>query len=122
MFNYIERTADELFNTGFNFPNVHTVSFLRGYDVYEKGGSIFLELKVPGFSKKDVSVDLEDQVLHIVADSDDRDELGFRSNVINKKFNLPKNSDEDSITASVKDGLLTVEIPTKVKKSKIKVK
>ena len=122
MFNFIEKTINETFDNGTVFPNVHSVSFLRGYDAYEKDNNTILELKVPGFSKKDVEVTLDDGLLMITADSGSKDELGFRSDVIKRRFNLPKNSDSDKIEASVKDGLLTVVIPKKSYKNKIKVK
>ena len=46
----------------------------------------------------------------------------FRSNLIKKRFNLPKNSNIDKIEAVVKNGLLTVTIPKNIYKNKIKVK
>ena len=122
MLNYIERTINETFNNGTTFPNVHSVTFLRGYEAYEKDGNTVLELKVTGFSKKDVEVTIEDDILHITAGSEDKDELGFRSNLLKKRFNLPKNSNIDKIEAVVKNGLLTVTIPKNIYKNKIKVK
>ena len=122
MLSFIEKTINETFNDGTVFPNVHSVTFLKGYEAYEKDGNTVLELKVPGFSKKDVEVTIDDDILHIIADSGDKDELGFRSNVIKRKFNLPKNADISKIEAVVKDGLLTVTIPKNTYKNKIKVK
>ena len=113
--NYIENTVNDFFD------NVQSVSFLRGYEVYEKDNTIIIELKVPGFSKKDISIDVEDNILHIIADSGNRDDHGFRSQIINKKVSLPNNVDMDNIEAKVKDGLLNIHIPRLNTKKKIKI-
>ena len=122
MLSFIEKTMNETFTNGTTFPNVHSVTFLRGYESYEKDNNTILELKVPGFSKKDVEVSIDDDILYITADSGGKDELGFRSNSIKKRFNLPKNSNASEIEASVKDGLLTITIPKNTYTNKIKVK
>ena len=122
MLSFVEKTINETFNNGMKFPNVHSVTFLRGYEAYEKDNNTVLEMKVPGFSKKDVEVLIEDDLLHINVGSNNKDEHGFRKNSINKRFNLPKNSDASKIEATVKDGLLTVTMPKNTYTNKIKVK
>ena len=122
MINVVERTISEVFESGITFPRVHVVSFLRGYDLYEKDDTLFVEVNVSGFSKKDISVDSEDGTLHIIADSGDDDNYGFRSHTINKNLKLPVNADTEAISAKVKDGLLTISIPLQIKKHKIKIK
>lgn len=73
-------------------------------------------IHVPGCSDKDVDVELTDRYLRVIAEAN-VDNFDFK---IEKSYILPSNVDKDKITASVKDGLLTIEM--KIKKDKVKVK
>lgn len=73
-------------------------------------------IHVPGCSDKDVDVELTDRYLRVIAEAN-VDNFEFK---IEKSYILPSNVDKDKITASVKDGLLTIEM--KIKKDKVKVK
>ena len=116
----IEKTMDEVFN-GSIFNNVNTVSFLKGYDTYEKDGNIVVELPVVGFTKKEIDITVEEDCIKVLADSGQRDGYGFRSDIINKRIQLPRNSDTENIQAKLKDGLLAITIPIKTKKKSIKI-
>ena len=73
-------------------------------------------IHVPGCSDKDVDVELTDRYLRVIAEAN-VDNFDFK---IEKSYILPSNVDKDKITASVKDGLLTIDM--KIKKDKVKVK
>ena len=86
-----------------------------------------IELTVPGFSKSDFKIKLEDQVLHI---SSDREETGinqeesyirheFSCTAFNRSFHLSYLVDSGSIIAKYENGILSVNIPkTEQAKSK----
>jgi len=73
-------------------------------------------IHVPGCSDKDVDVELTDRYLKVIAEAN-VDNFDFK---IEKSYILPSNVDKNKITASVKDGLLTIEM--KIQKDKVKVK
>jgi HSP20 family molecular chaperone IbpA len=73
-------------------------------------------IHVPGCSENDVDVELEERYMKVKAEAN-VDNFDFK---IEKSYILPTNVDKSKITASVKDGLLTIEM--KIKKDKVKVK
>ena len=71
-----------------------------------------MEFDVPGLSKKDINVKVEDTVLSIEGDNEKR--------TFNKRYNIQEDWDVSKTTAVVKDGVLTISIP-KVEEKKTKV-
>ena len=71
-----------------------------------------MEFDVPGLSKKDISIRVEDSVLSIEGDNEKR--------TFNKRYNIQEDWDVSKTSAAVKDGVLTVSIP-KVEEKKAKV-
>lgn len=71
-----------------------------------------MEFDVPGLSKKDIKVKVEDSVLNIEGDNEKR--------TFNKRYSISEDFDVAKTTAIVKDGVLTVSIP-KMEEKKAKV-
>ena len=71
-----------------------------------------MEFDVPGLSKKDINVRVEDTILSIEGDNEKR--------TFNKRYNIQEDWDVAKTSAVVKDGVLTVSIP-KVEEKKAKV-
>jgi len=71
-----------------------------------------MEFDVPGLSKKDIKVNVEDTVLSIEGDNEKR--------TFNKRYNIQEDWDVAKTSANVKDGVLTIAIP-KVEEKKTKV-
>lgn len=77
-----------------------------------------LEIPVPGFKKKDISIELEDHVLIIKGErsSDknrpDTDYVRREHNfaVFERSFELSKTVDEENINAHVENGMLTITL------------
>lgn len=88
-------------------------------DIYEKDGKYFVEMDIPGFDKKDISVDCSDGYLTIEAskenESEDKDKNYIRKErtygSYKRQFYVG-NVDTDNINAEFKDGILKIEIPT----------
>ena len=100
------------------------VSFNQGaypkVNVYEHDEKISIVAEIPGLDKKNVSVEVEDQVLTISGDKhgfDDSDakcitrELKHSS--FKRSFNLGEHLNGEDVSASFKDGLLSIAIPKK---------
>jgi HSP20 family protein len=98
------------------------VSFNKGaypkVNVYEYDDKIGIVAEIPGLDKKNVTVDVEDSVLTISGDKHGFDEDGgkcitreLKQSSFKRSFNLGDHLDGDMVSASFKDGLLSVAIP-----------
>lgn len=78
-----------------------------------------LELAVPGIDKKDLKIDLNEDVITISSEhkeekeekSDDFKRREFSYSSFCRSFYLPENVNKEKIDASYKDGILTVVLP-----------
>ena len=88
-------------------------------DIYETADGIVLKIELPGVNKEDVSVEVKDNVLTLkgerLLDPEIKDEHYYRKErsfgKFNRSFSLQESIRPDSIKASFKDGVLTVEVP-----------
>ena len=87
-----------------------------GYHAEKTDDGYVVELPVPGFTKKDVIVTTNDRTLVISLTGTSEKKW---VNKTERTFTLPKEIDTESVTAKVKDGILTVNLPicTKTEKS-----
>ena len=116
---------DQLMNKQFpTFQEEVGVSFNQGaypkVNVYEHDDKISIVAEIPGLDKKNVSVDVEDQVLTISGDKHGFDDSGtkcitreLKQSSFKRSFNLGEHLDGEDVTASFKDGLLSIAIPKK---------
>lgn len=78
-----------------------------------------LELAVPGIDKKDLKIDINEDVITISSEhkeekeenSDDFKRREFSYSSFCRSFYLPENVTKEKIDASYKDGILTVILP-----------
>ena len=88
-------------------------------DVQEKADAYRLEAELPGLTEKDFTVNVEHNLLTISSPqehSEEREENGYvirerRSGAFRRSFALPEDVDADQISATFKDGLLTLTVP-----------
>ena len=128
---------DQLMNKQFpNFQEEVGVSFNKGaypkVNVYEHDDKISIVAEIPGLDKKNVSVEVEDQVLTIAGDKHGFDDSGakcitreLKQSSFKRSFNLGDHLDGAKVGASFKDGLLSISIPKvepeKPKKTFVKI-
>ncbi|HHX16755.1 MAG TPA: Hsp20/alpha crystallin family protein [Mollicutes bacterium] len=94
-------------------------------DLYEKDNNYFVEADIPGFSKDDIKVEVEDGYLTISAskeESKENDEKNYlrqerRATSYKRKFYLGS-IDEENIKAEYKDGTLKIMVPKEEEISK----
>ncbi len=88
----------------------------------ETADSILFTVELPGLSKKDVEVSVENETLTIkgerVDKSERKEETGFlrreiRSSKFERSFALGERVDQDNIKAKMDDGVLTITVPKK---------
>ena len=88
-------------------------------DVQEKADAYYLEAELPGLTEKDFTVNVEHNLLTISSQqehSEEREENGYvirerRSGAFRRPFALPEDVDADQISATFKNGLLTLTVP-----------
>ena len=100
------------FNTGISLPKVN---------IKETADAYFVEMAVPGLKKSDFQIDLQNQVLSISTEVEEkseekeenytRREFGYSS--FKRSFTLPETVDEEKIKADYKEGILSIHLPKK---------
>ena len=118
-----DKIFDELVNKTFpTFKEETGVSFNQGaypkVNVYEYDDKIGIVAEIPGLDKKNVTVDVEDQVLTISGDKHGFDSDGgkcitreLKQSAFKRSFNLGEHLDGDNVGASFKDGMLSISVP-----------
>ncbi len=97
-------------------------------NIREDEKSFMLDLAVPGIDKKDLKIDIDEDVLIVSSETkeeseDNRD--GYRRKEFSyssfcRSFQIPENVNKEKIEANYKDGILTVSLP-KAEEEKNKV-
>ncbi len=107
-----------MFSTEFQLPTLlNSIRRSVGGYVFKKG---VLVIDVPGFSKDDLEITIENYVLHVKGH---KEILGEKYDV-DQKFNINASylDPENPITAKVENGLLFVELKKSEKPKQTKVK
>ena len=114
---------DDVFDD-FMFPSVKDSNFGKmKCDIYEKNGVYYLEMDIPGFDKKDVNIEVdENDYLTITACKDsENNEEDQEKNYIRKERTYGKyqrsfylgDVDRDKINANFENGILRIQLPKK---------
>jgi len=121
---YVPNFFDEDF-----FPVVpNRTSSMPAVNIREDEKSYALDLAVPGMDKKDLKIDINEDVLTISSESKNETEEskdGFRRKEFSYKaftrsFYIPENVNREKIEATYKDGVLSINLPKQEEeKSKI---
>ena len=132
-----DKIFDQLIDKSFpNFKEETGVSFNQGaypkVNVYEYDDKIGIVAEIPGLDKKNVSVEVEDQVLIISGDKHGFDTEGakcitreLKQSSFKRSFNLGEHLDGKNVSAQFKDGMLSISVPKiepeKPKKTFVKI-
>ena len=91
-------------------------------DVRETPAAYILDMDLPGFTEKDVEINLKDRVLSISSKMEEKKEekkdgewliKERRSSCFSRRFTLPQDIDAEKVTAEFKHGVISVDIPRK---------
>ena len=101
------RMADQSFGHRLGWPNI---------EVSETSGEVTVTAELPGLAEKDVDVELADGVLIIrgekKSEAEDKDRLFSERDYGRFERRIPVDGvDEEKVSASFKNGLLTVRLP-----------
>jgi len=121
IFNQLDRWFD---NIASDLPSIWKPSF----EVLDMDSSYRVRAELPGMDKKDVNIEIKNNVLTISGekkyqnkDSDSSNFSEFSYGQFSRSFNLPEDVKNDNIKASMKNGILALEIP-RIKEVKSNVK
>jgi HSP20 family protein len=90
-------------------------------NVFETEKDFQIEVLLPGFSKKEVQLTVQNNLLTIKAGKNTEEETAeykyehreFGSQEFEKQYRLPKTVNSDEIKAKFEDGVLKLELPKK---------
>jgi HSP20 family protein len=126
---YAPTTFSNLIDRFFNESVVRTggsqYSFVPKVDITENEKAFELHVVVPGMSKEDFKIDLNDNVLTVSGErkyTRERKENDFHSiesqyGTFSRAFSLPENVDTSRIGAAYVNGILEINIPKDEKKT-----
>ena len=121
-FRELQREIDRLFDEFFRSERrERSMYFVPDLDIYEDEDNFYVEVEIPGMSKDEVKVKVEDNVLVISGEKKQEKETKKRNyHVVERCYgsfqralNLPDYLDVDKIKASYSKGVLKIEIPKK---------
>jgi HSP20 family protein len=112
-----------LYNEIFERQSNETVlTYKPAANVREDEKNYTIELALPGFSKDEISISFEEEVLTVTAGRQPKEdvkgpkytwnEFGFKSKY-ERSFQLPETVDAESISAAFENGILLVTLPKK---------
>jgi len=115
--------VDEFFNTDFwpSFLDVNTRYSVPAVNILEEDNEYRIEVIAPGIDKKDVKINLEDDVLTISSERKEENEekdkhymrREFNYTAFIRSFVVPEEVDAEKISAEHKNGNLTLHLPKK---------
>ena len=118
-----DKIFDQMMSKQFpTFQEEVGVSFNQGaypkVNIYEYDDKIGIIAEIPGLDKKDVSVEVEENMLTISGDKHGVEDEGakcitreLKHSSFKRSFNLGDHLDGEDISAAFKDGMLTISIP-----------
>lgn len=118
---YVPTYWDDFFNDNFfnNFQVGTWNNSVPAVNVEENENAYTIEVAVPGLSKNDFRIDLEDHVLTVSSEQKDEKKeekrnymrREFSYNSFKRSFQLPESVDMDKIKASHEAGVLIIHLP-----------
>lgn len=126
--NFNPFSMSSLFDDDF-FPVLTSrTSSMPAVNIRENDKSFTLDLAVPGIDKKDLKIDINEDVLTISSESKNETEESregykrkeFSYSSFCRSFYIPENVNREKIEANYKDGILNVELP-KMEEDKTKL-
>ena len=123
-----DRYMDSFFGDNFLASAGRTLNLLPAVDIRETEKAYVLEAELPGFDEKDIEIRLNGNYLTIESKRDEEannEKAGKseskesflirerRYSSFSRSFKLPDNSDPEGITASFRNGVLSLEVGKK---------
>lgn len=117
----LERQIDRFLNEVLGTANGSATAWSPRCNVYEDANGFSVQAALPGVDPKTVSTVVDEGVLTISSERKDAPEEESRTYYVReigscpfaRSFRLPTNVDTEKVSASYKDGVLTIDLPKK---------
>lgn len=98
-----------------------TTSWSPAVDIYETENEIIVQAELPGVDRKDISLNLEKNVLTLKGErrfeketkQENYHRIERSYGAFSRSFSIPASVDDDRIRADYKDGILKIALPKK---------
>jgi HSP20 family protein len=102
-----------------DFFNFKDKNFVPAVNIKEMEGEFEVELAVPGMTREDIKVEVQDGILTIRAEKNEKTEeknekftrREFNYSKFSRSFTLPPHVDTEAIKATYTDGVLKLALP-----------
>lgn len=119
MSRFFDQAFDEFLSPLAGSEELSSRGWLPPVDIRETDEALTLHAEIPGLTKDDVNITLENNVLTISgerkfekdAKKDNYHRIERAYGAFSRSFSLPANVRTDQVRASFKDGVLTVSLP-----------
>jgi len=119
--NQFDRFLREAFAPAFGASEASTRTWAPPVDIYEDGDNLVLKAELPGINPEEVEIRVEDNTLYLKGERKFEKEVKEQSyhrversyGAFTRTFSLPNSIDADKVSASYKDGVLTLTMPKK---------
>jgi len=122
-----DRYMDSFFGDNFLTPSDRIFGRLPSVDIRDTEKAYMLEAELPGFDERDIEIRLDSNTLTIESKKEEEKGEGKDGNYLIQErrsasfcrsFKLPENADPEGITASFRNGVLSLEINKKAEAQK----
>lgn len=118
-YSQVNDQMDRLLNEVFGTLSGRGLAWAPVCNTYEDEQGFWVEAAVPGFDQKDIEIAIEDGVLTVKGerknDAPEPNRTYFVREIgrgaFSRSFRLPSNVDPNKVSASYKNGVLTIELP-----------
>ena len=126
----MRRMLDETFGAGLGrWPSLfqETGGWSPFVDIEERDDAYVLEAELPGVKRDDVNIELVGNELAITGELKDKERSGVvrrrarRSGRFDYRVTLPEQVESEKIDASLRDGVLTVQVPKSERSQRKKI-
>ncbi|MFW6371939.1 MAG: Hsp20/alpha crystallin family protein [Bacteroidota bacterium] len=121
--NPVDQFLNEFFNTEEEDANQGQCR-MPNANVIEAADKYMVQIALPGFEKKQISMNVENDELVVSAEKEDDNKnyhlREFGAPRMERRFDLSEAIDEEKISASFKNGILNIELPLKKEVTKKK--
>lgn len=124
--------ARKFFDDDFDYyPSIFETRRNSGLsNVSENEKEYKIEISAPGLKKEDIKIDLDDNILRISSEIEDKKEekhdgyyrREFCKSSFQRSFTLPRLVDKENISATMEDGILNLTIPKTKEEKKDTIK
>lgn len=114
-FEAVQRDMERFFGPNGDIQPLHRVPPIMPCDITETQNTYEIEADLPGFERDDITVDINDGVLLIAAEREEklkgkRHVSERRYDSVHRQFTLPGGVEPDGVEAKLKNGVLHLSI------------